>query len=122
MKRYLALFLALILCFALVGCNIGSKPITQPAPATQPVIQNNQGASADSQTTQQQITEQQAKDIALNHAGLKEADVAYVNLELDYDDGVLRYEVDFQKDRIEYDYEIDAYTGNILSYDKDYDD
>ena len=52
---------------------------------------------------------------ALEHAGLTEADVTFVHVKLDRDDGRLEYEVEFYKDNTEYDYDIDANTGEILS-------
>ena len=65
------------------------------------------------------IGAQQAKNIALNHAGLSQSDVTFVRAQLDYDDGRAEYEVEFWKDNTEYDYEIDAVTGAILSWDHD---
>ena len=40
---------------------------------------------------------------------------------LDWDDGRLQYDVEFYSGSTEYDYEIDANTGAILSYDHDWD-
>ncbi len=68
------------------------------------------------------ITEDEAKSAALSHAGLDESSVRYIKAELDYDDGVLVYEVEFVSGRTEYEYEIDAASGTVLSYDWDMDD
>ena len=65
------------------------------------------------------IGEEKAKEIALEHAGKSAADVNFVRVKLDYDDGRAEYEVEFYSDNTEYDYEIDATTGTILSYDHD---
>lgn len=66
------------------------------------------------------ITLDKAKEIALNHAGLKAEDVTFVKEGLEYDDGLASYEVEFYTaDYKEYDYEISAYTGEIVSYDYD---
>ena len=65
------------------------------------------------------IDETKAKEIALNHAGLTEADVSFVHVKMDYDDGRTKYDVEFYQGNTEYDYEIDATTGDILSYDHD---
>lgn len=64
----------------------------------------------------------QAKKIALKHAGLKERDVTFIKAQLDYDDGQKVYEIEFRVNKVEYEYDIDAGTGNILQYDKDYDE
>jgi uncharacterized membrane protein YkoI len=68
------------------------------------------------------ITEAQAKQIALDHAGLTEAEVQGLYAVLDRDDGRRVYEVNFRVGRREYDYDIDAATGTILSSDQEYDD
>lgn len=65
------------------------------------------------------ITAEQAKEIALQHAMFSTNEVNFIRSELDYDDGVQIYEIEFYKDNVEYDYEIDAATGSILSYDFD---
>lgn len=69
------------------------------------------------------ITVEEAKTIALNHAGLTADAVTFVKAKQDYDDGRLVYEIEFVTTSgngyLEYDYEIDAATGNILSYDYD---
>ncbi len=66
------------------------------------------------------ITEDQARQIALDHAGLSASQVTFLKSSLDYDDGRQVYDVEFySSDYTEYDYEIDATTGDILSYDSD---
>ncbi|MBM6830372.1 PepSY domain-containing protein [Anaerotignum lactatifermentans] len=83
--------------------------------------------AADSQTAANQtgtqaelITEEKAKEIALSHAGLSSENVTFVRAKLDRDDGRWEYEVEFYSaDGKEYDYEINASTGEILSYDYD---
>ena len=65
------------------------------------------------------IGEEQAKAIALEDAGIKETDTVYLQVKPDYDDGVAVYEVEFYAGSTEYDYEIDAATGEIRSMDHD---
>ena len=65
------------------------------------------------------IDEAKAKSIALSDAGVKEADTAYLKVKLDYDDGAKIYDVEFYAGGTEYDYEIDAATGDIRSVDHD---
>lgn len=65
------------------------------------------------------IDEAQAKSIALEHAGVAESDAAFYRVERDSDDGRAVYEVEFYSGNTEYDYEISAETGEILSYDSD---
>lgn len=68
------------------------------------------------------IGEESAKSIALEKAGLSADQVTFEKVELDRDDGVWQYEVEFRKGRTEYDYDIKADDGSILSYDVDKDD
>lgn len=65
------------------------------------------------------IDEAQARSIALEHAGVAESDAAFYRVERDSDDGRAVYEVEFYSGNTEYDYEISAETGEILSYDSD---
>lgn len=65
------------------------------------------------------IGAEKAKQIALQHAGLSSSQVTFVRAERDYDDGRLTYDVDFYSGNKEYDYEILAADGTILSYDAD---
>ena len=66
------------------------------------------------------LTADQAKDKALAHAGLKADQVTFVKSKLDWDDGRQVYDVEFYtSDYKEYDYEIDASTGEVVSYDFD---
>ncbi|MBQ7295438.1 MAG: PepSY domain-containing protein [Clostridia bacterium] len=69
------------------------------------------------------ISAQQAKEIALGDAGYKEADVAYIRAGVDYENGVKEYDVEFLVKNadayLEYDYEVRAADGKILSKDRD---
>ena len=67
------------------------------------------------------ITKAEAKAIAFEHAGVKEADAKKVRVEFDFDDGVAEYSVEFHADKFDYDYEIDAVSGKILKVEKDRD-
>ena len=65
------------------------------------------------------IGEAKAKSVALNHAGISESDTSYIYAKKDWDDGRSVYDVEFWADGKEYDYEILASDGTILSYDYD---
>ena len=78
------------------------------------------GQTTGGQAAATAVTEEQARETALSHAGLTADQVTFVRSELDRDDGRLMYDVEFYtSDYKEYDYEIDASTGEILSYDYD---
>lgn len=76
---------------------------------------------------------EKAKEIAFASAGVTSASVTNLQVELDCDDGILIYEVEFNAGRNEYEYDINAKDGNIVkssidvnddydSYDDDDDD
>ena len=78
------------------------------------------GQTTGGQAAATAVTEEQARETALSHAGLTADQVTFVRSKLDRDDGRLMYDVEFYtSDYKEYDYEIDASTGEILSYDYD---
>lgn len=63
-----------------------------------------------------------AKEIAFEHAGFTAADVVGIRVEMDYERGVMVYEVDFYADAYEYDYDINAETGEIVKNDKEFEE
>ena len=65
------------------------------------------------------IGEAKARSVALNHAGISESDTSYIYAKKDWDDGRSVYDVEFWANGKEYDYEILASNGTILSYDYD---
>lgn len=65
------------------------------------------------------IAVDEARNIALTHANLSADLVQFLRTETEYDDGILVYEVDFTYNNYEYDYKINANTGEIISYDRD---
>lgn len=77
------------------------------------------GHSGNITATGASIGEEEAKSIAVNHAGFALADVNLLKVKLDMEDGKTVYEVEFYKENKEYDYTIDASTGTILEYDID---
>ena len=62
---------------------------------------------------------ERAKQIALSHAGLSQGSVSFVKAELDHEDGVKVYDIEFYSGNVEYDYGINAATGAIISVDRD---
>lgn len=63
-----------------------------------------------------------AKAAALKHAGLTEGGIRELDMELDREDGVLVYEIEFKAGGYEYEYTIDAATGKILAQERELDD
>lgn len=108
-----------------------SGTATAPASgtATTPASGSSHAASASVQAAPNtnasagKVDEARAKEIALNHAGVKAADATVTKSKLDYEDGRQVYEIEFyvsgSSGYTEYDYEIEAATGKIVSYDHD---
>ena len=71
-------------------------------------------ASAAQPTSSGDIGHAKAKVIALNHAGVSESKAYDMEIELDEEDGMLVYEVEFKSGGMEYSYEINAATGAIV--------
>ena len=101
-----------------------SEDQSQPAQATDGGASadgaNSSGTSSQSTDGSTAITEDQAREIALADAGLTAEEVTFLKTKLDRDDGRLVYDVElYTADYTEYDYEIDAADGTVLSSDFD---
>lgn len=68
------------------------------------------------------IKTEEAKQIALDHASVAAADVTFLRADLSTEDGRKVFDIEFYNGAAEYDYEIDAVTGDILSSDMDIED
>ena len=97
----------------------------QSAAAPQQTEVPQQTAAAPAPTTlaannpSEDIGIERAKQIALSHAGLSQGSVSFVKAELDHEDGVKVYDIEFYSGNVEYDYEINAASGAIISVDRD---
>lgn len=133
-KNYFAVSAGIICILLLGACGnrtqamTGNQTTAQTAASTESAAMQQTGdmetaalqtAASDMPYSQNngEITEEEAKAIALEHAGLTGKDVQYLKAELDMDDGRRYYEIDFYDDGIEYDYKINAATGEIAAYD-----
>ena len=87
---------------------------TQPAATVAPAT-----TAAQSNNTVGDIGIEKAKEIAMSHAGVSSGSVSFVKAKLDTEDGVKVYDIEFYSVNVEYDYEINAATGDIVSFDQD---
>lgn len=98
----------------------GQTGTTQTVTGQTGTTQTVTGQTGTATQTTAGVTEARAKEIALAHAGLTESQVTFIRSKLEFDDGRQCYEVEFYgTDYTEYDYSIDASTGEIVSYDYD---
>jgi hypothetical protein len=91
---------------------------TQPA-ATQAAPEATTAAQPKSNNASGDIGIEKANEIAISHAGLSSGSVSFVKAKLDTEDGVKVYDIEFYSGNVEYDYEINAATGAIVSFDQD---
>lgn len=70
-------------------------------------------------STKPYITSDEAKAAALAHAGVSEQDAAYVEVKFDSEDGVMVYEVEFRAGAVEYEYDINAVSGEVVKVERD---
>lgn len=147
MKKYFGLLAAVTLSLAILGAcgtNTNKQDDTQvqtqaiaeeqSTEAANETAENSAAASNTVQNTERNasqdkaqnagtnnnesyISEDEAKEIALEHAALAGEDVDFVKVKLDEDDGRVEYELEFYYENKEYDYELDAVSGEVLSYD-----
>lgn len=136
MKKLLSFTLLLVLCVTLIGCgndkansNSDILDLTENTEQTvtetlsETVVAETIGQNATSITLPEgAISSDEAIDIALKKAGLNSSQVIGLWAELDYENGVLIYEVDFSDGTYDYDCDVDANNGKVLAFDKELDD
>ena len=130
MKRNIFItILTLIFAFSLAGCggNKGSdnmmSDIRNGMQSAKDKVESGIDKAEDAlDGTEAKISRDKAKQIALEHAKFKESDIKNYHIELDKDNGHLEYDIEFNYNGAEYDYEIDAKTGEIRSNSKDIED
>ena len=84
------------------------QPPVAPTPAPAPVQ-----PPAPAQPSGPSISAEQARDLALAQAGLSLGSVYDLEVELDTENGVLVYKIEFEYNGVDYDYEVNASTGAV---------
>ena len=136
MKRLtVAAIIAVMAAGVFTGC--GNRGTAQMNNATANTAESRNSAAADSAQSDdhddqnaagtadqtgsnsgtQDIGEDAALQAALEAAGISEADASRVRVSMDRDDGRVVYEIRFDVDQTEYDYDVLASDGQILSSD-----
>jgi uncharacterized membrane protein YkoI len=130
MKKIIALIFCFVFVLSLVGCARTMNDVTSKTESigesvvsgTESMIDDAQSAIKDkdekSMNLMAGITANDACEAALKHAGLDKSQVTDIDIDLDRDNGKLIYEVDFNSGNTEYDYDINAETGEVISADK----
>ncbi len=129
MKKFISFAFCLVFILSLTACGRTMNDVVSDAESigdsvvsgTESVIESTKNAMDDTNSSMNLmagITANDARDAALKHAGLDESQVSDVDVDLDRDNGKLIYEVDFNSGNTEYDYDIDAESGAVISADK----
>lgn len=102
--------------------TIQPKEIQQETVQSNETMQTAAQPNAAQQNTNQpvpsdegQISLEDAKSAALADAGVSDADVIYTKEESDYENGIVVYDIEFYVGNVEYEYEINAASGEIYS-------
>ncbi len=119
----LTLILAIVLSACAVNKNAGgnngensnlsssSSDITSSMPSPEYVAPSDNNQS--NVTTDTKISRDKALEIALNHAGLKQENIRGLDIELDKENGVTVWDIDFESGDMDYSYDINAETGEM---------
>lgn len=105
-KQFIAIIFAMIMSLGLTACNRAD---------------DNNDAATETETEadtekENYITEDEAKTKALAHAKLEGKEVTYTRVNQDTKEGKEVYEIEFYYEDNEYDYDVDAITGDIISH------
>jgi uncharacterized membrane protein YkoI len=118
MKKSIALILLFVCFMAMSACTTSTTVVTDaPTTTDTGAVSSNAPVTSDNAGDTAGITEDEAKQIAFDDAQVAAEDVLYQWIKLDFEDGRQVYEVEFYAGNTEYDYEIDANNGTIISYD-----
>ncbi|MGN8897680.1 anti-sigma-I factor RsgI family protein [Flavonifractor sp. HCP28S3_F3] len=91
----------------------------QPSQAGETVADQNAITSTGTASQSGYIGLEAAQSAALTHAGLDAASVTWKEADYDYEDGRMVYEMEFFANGVEYEYDVDASTGEILKMEKE---
>ena len=130
MYKKVAVLLAFAALFVLlVGCNEVEEALDRVEDRVENVVDKAEDtvedavkpkdAPATEQNATTALNQEQAESIALEYVQLTAEKVSRMRTEYEIDDGVPQYDVEFYDGTWEYEFEIHAETGKIISFDKD---
>ena len=122
-KRIFVALLALLLLGSLSACASGesAQPRQDDGHAVMSADDSPTHTAVGTISTAPAPTWEEAQRVALAHAGLTAEEVTGLHTEQDYENGRAVFDVSFYRDGWEYDYEIDAETLEIISWEQDKD-
>ncbi len=112
MKKFIASILSLVIILALSACGAASGSAKENPP-----IENNIAAKDGEKSSlpeENLISRDRAIELALEKAGISREEIYDLDAELDIEKGVKCWEIDFESDGREYEYEINAISGEVV--------
>ena len=100
----------------LVQLNINELNLLTESGSTRLEFVESVGTASD----KDYIGAEAARAIAITHAGVNEAEITKYESELDFEKGVMVYDIEFDCGGYEYDYDINAKTGEIIKSEKEH--
>ena len=137
MKRLLFVLIAVLLLPVLLGCRMvpelpdqsfratygqstdRQETLLPPQPSNDPTPSYPTEVPPASAAEGTLLTREDAEKAALTHAGFTTDQVTRLHTEPEFDDRVPHYDVEFWQGGLEYEYEIHAYTGQVLTHEKE---
>ena len=132
MKKSLIILAILAMLLTGAGCaaagpapaaaegRIEEKPDAAEDSAEQSLRRAAPPVPAETSVASDPITREKAEEIALKYLDLTKSQVKRLRSSYGIDDGIGQYDVEFTAGDYEYEFEIHAETGKILSFDKDH--
>ena len=99
----------------LAGLSVNELNLLASNPKNDPANLSSTGSASDSAY----IGVEKAKEAAFAHAGLSASSVTMGEVDFDYEDGRMAYELEFYANGIEYEYDIDASNGQVIKYSQE---
>ena len=123
-KQLLALLLVFGITLTSAGC--AANTLQTPAALKPNAVSADSAANTPVQTqpaasgTVPMLTREQAEQIALDYLGFAPDQVSRLRSEFEIDDGLAQYDIQFFQGDWEYEFEISAEDGRLLSYDREH--
>lgn len=121
MKKTLYLIIALA-CLVVLSSCVGAQSRKEAGENLSSFIPSGKGdggLTVSYSANERELSADEALAAALLHASLKREEISFLKNEPDYDDGRLVFEIEFRAGHFEYDYEIDARNGAVLSFERE---
>ena len=128
-KQLTAVLLMFVMLLTMTGCTVANA--ARKLDAAEEVVEAKLDAAEEkleealvpassiNPEVTEELTQEQAQQIALDYLGITLEDAQRLRIRYEMDDGIPQYDVEFYQGDWEYEFEIHAETGKILSFDKD---